>query len=161
MARKRPLVEARMAELQAEVDDFARLREAALGDLRCPACGGPSEGRRDVKAAVAARAKEADARSRLADMKFELELEGVRDPVKRFERRASHAASSGSFVASQQFTAAAEKARIAAELEEERRRAEMQRDVHGILAEIDRTIEVLPEKLRDEWIDRLVKKWRR
>ena len=103
MARKVPSAKARLVELEEEVACFKELARVALGSSSCPACSEPvpSEGA-DVKAAVAAESKAAEARAKLAGLRSEIEAAGVRDPVKRLEILRARASADGSWIAAAQ-----------------------------------------------------------
>ena len=86
MSRKKPVADVRERELVAEIERFETLARIALGHAQCPKCDAdiPCE-KADVKAAVSAESQASSARSRLSDLRGELDLRAITDPVVRLE----------------------------------------------------------------------------
>jgi hypothetical protein len=156
MTRKRP-TDTREADLADEVARFEMLALVALGKGECPKCNAdiPCE-RPDVKAAVAAESQASKARARLADLRAELEMASIADPVQRAESLRTRAAAAGSWVAASQLgkqvdeALAKQKADDLAAAERARRNPAEQRQ--KILA----TFRAMPDKLREELLKEIM-----
>ena len=151
MARKVPSAKARLVELEEEVACFKELARVALGSSSCPACSEPvpSEGA-DVKAAVAAESKAAEARAKLAGLRSEIEAAGVRDPVKRLEILRARASADGSWIAAAQLGKAVDEAAAKQEAERRRKAEEARRDPARLVDKIQRALRALPDALRED-----------